>query len=297
MSISRQNLTVIIVSFFSGKVIHDCISSIPEDIKIIIVDNSNDKFFKNEIENKYNNVRCILSEKNIGMGAGNNYGLSEIDTDYGLVLNPDVVLRNDTIDEMIFASKQIDTFSIISPIMDDENYPNYKLRKWDNSINKKKEPFKVKSVDGFAMLLNLSRLNKFENFRNNEYFDENIFLYLENDDLCKRIVENGENIYVVPKSKIKHLGAKAVDEKYEYEIELSRNWHWVWSKFYFNKKHYGYLNAFFKVCPIFISATFKVILYFFINKRKKEIYLYRVFGFLNAATGKESFYRPKISNQ
>ena len=296
MSISRQNLTVIIVSFFSGKVIHDCISSIPKDIKIIIVDNSNDEFFKNEIENKYNNVRCVLSEKNIGMGAGNNYGLSEIDTDYGLVLNPDVVLRNNTIDEMILASKQVDTFSIISPIMDDENYPNYKLRKWDNSINKK-EPFKVKSVDGFAMLFNLSRLNKFKNFRDNKYFDENIFLYLENDDLCKRIVENGENIYVVPKSKIKHLGAKAVDEKYEYEIELSRNWHWVWSKFYFNKKHYGYLNAFLKVFPIFISATFKVILYFFINRRKKEIYLYRIFGFLNAAAGKESFYRPKISNQ
>ena len=297
MSISRQNLTVIIVSFFSGNVIHDCISSIPKDIKIIVVDNSNDKFFKNKIEKKYNNVRCILSEKNIGMGAGNNYGISEIITDYGLILNPDVVLRNDTIDEMIFASQKIDSFSIISPIMDDENYPNYKLKKWDSSINKKNQPFKVTSVDGFAMLLNLSRLNKYKNFKDKKYFDENIFLYLENDDLCKRVVENDENIYVVPKSKIKHLGAKAVDEKYEYEIELSRNWHWVWSKFYFNKKHYGYLNAFFKVCPVFISATFKMLLYFFINRRKKEIYLYRIFGFLNAAAGRKSFYRPKISNQ
>ena len=63
------------------------------------------------------------------------------------------------------------------------------------------------------MLLNLSRLNKMENFKNKKYFDENIFLYLENDDLCKRIIENGENIYIVPKSKIKHLGAKGVDEK------------------------------------------------------------------------------------
>ena len=54
-----------------------------------------------EIEKKYNNVRCILSENNIGMGAGNNYGLCEIDTDYGFILNPDVVLRNDTIDEII----------------------------------------------------------------------------------------------------------------------------------------------------------------------------------------------------
>ncbi len=279
----------------SENVIHDCISSIPKDIKIIIIDNSNDEFFKNKIEKKYNNVRCILSEKNIGMGAGNNYGLSEIDTDYGFVLNPDVVLRNDTIDEIIFASNQIDTFSVISPIMEEENYPNYKTNKLDNSINKKEKPFKVQSVDGFAMLLNLPRLKKLESFKD-EFFDENIFLYLENDDLCKRIIENGESIYVVPKSKIKHLGAKAVDEKYEYEIELSRNWHWVWSKFYFNKKHYGYLNAFFKVCPIFISATFKMFFYFFINKRKKTIYLYRILGFLNAVVGKKSFYRPKINN-
>ena len=104
-------------------------------------------------------------------------------------------------------------------------------------------------------------------------------------------------IFIIPKSKITHLGAKSVNIKYKDEIELSRNWHWVWSKFYYNKKHYGFLNAFVKVFPIFISAIFKMLFYLFINKRKKEIYLYRVFGFLNAATGKGSFYRPKISNQ
>jgi len=296
MSISRQNLTVIIVSFMSEKVIHDCISSIPKDIKIIIVDNSNNRYFKNDIEKKYNNVRCILSENNIGMGAGNNYGLNEINTDYGFILNPDVVLRSNTIDEIIFASKKVDTFSIIAPMMEEEDYPNYKSETKKDVKNLNDEPFKVDSVDGFAMLLNLSRLNKLENFKSKKYFDENIFLYLENDDLCKRVIESGENIYVVPKSKIKHLGAKAVDEKYKHEIELSRNWHWVWSKFYFNKKHGSYINAFIKVCPIFITATFKMLMYFFINNKKKRIYFYRVLGFLNAALGKKSFYRPKINN-
>ena len=91
------------------------------------------------------------------------------------------------------------------------------------------------------MLLNLPRLNKLENFSSKKYFDENIFLYLENDDLCKRVSESGENIYVVPNSKIKHLGAKAVDEKYKHEIELSRNWHWVWSRFYLTKTQWLYL--------------------------------------------------------
>ncbi len=280
----------------SEKVIHDCISSVPKDVKIIVVDNSNNKYFKDEVEKKYNNVRCILSENNLGMGAGNNYGLNEIDTDYGFIINPDVVLRDNTIDEIIIASKEIDSFSIIAPIMEEKDYPNFKLSKKKEIKDLNNEPFKVDSVDGFAMLLNLPRLNKLENFSSKKYFDENIFLYLENDDLCKRVSESGENIYVVPNSKIKHLGAKAVDEKYKHEIELSRNWHWVWSRFYFNKKHNGYIYAFIKVCPIFISAFFKMLLYSLINNKKKKIYFFRVLGFLNAALGKKSFYRPKIND-
>ena len=154
--------------------------------------------------------------------------------------------------------------------MEEEDYPNYKFEKKKDIKIFNDDPFKVDSVDGFAMLLNLSRLNKLENFKSKKYFDENIFLYLENDDLCKRVSESGENIYVVPKSKIKHLGASAVDSKYAHQIELSRNWHWVWSKFYFNKKHYGFLNSLIKSLPTFFSAVIKYLFYFLINKKKKR---------------------------
>ena len=40
MSISRQNLSVVIVSYISEEVIHKCIDSIPKDINILVVDNS-----------------------------------------------------------------------------------------------------------------------------------------------------------------------------------------------------------------------------------------------------------------
>ena len=75
MSISRQNLTVVIVTFKSEHVIDNCIASISDQIKIIIIDNSNDKKFKENIEKKYKNVECILSSSNLGMGPGNNLGL------------------------------------------------------------------------------------------------------------------------------------------------------------------------------------------------------------------------------
>ena len=291
MSISRQNLTVVIVSFMSEHVIHDCIQSIPEDIKIIVIDNSNNKLFKDRIEKKYINVTCLLSTKNLGMGSGNNLGIKNVRSDYALILNPDVILEKNTIDELIVSSKEINEFAIISPISSDKKYPNYKtFNKADISI---KKPFKVKSIDGFAMLLNLKKLKNINNFY---FFDENFFLYLENDDLCKRVIGLREDIYIIPTSKINHLGGKAVNTLHKTEIELSRNWHWIWSKFYFNKKHYGYIFAALNGLPSFISAVIKFIFYSILNiQNKKKIYLYRCKGFLNALMGRKSSYRPKIN--
>ena len=293
MSISRQTLTAVIVTFKSEKVIHDCIKSIPKDIKIIIVDNSNDEKFKENLEKKYSNITCILSPRNLGMGAGNNLGLRNVKTDFAIILNPDVVLQEDTIEEIINSSKKIDSYSILAPLSINEKYPNYKVYK-EHLVNIE-NPFKVKSVDGFAMLLNLKRINQIDSFKDFNYFDSNFFMYLENDDLCKRLIENNENIFIVPKSKIKHLGAKAVDQIYSHEIELSRNWHWIWSKFYFNKKHYGFFYAFLKGLPGFLSAVLKLVIYSLINKKeKKEIYQKRIFGFIKALQGKSSSYRPNI---
>jgi len=295
MSISRQTLSVVIVSFKSDHVIHDCIQSISDQIKIIIVDNSNDENFKKSIEKKYNNVECVLSSVNLGMGSGNNLGLKNVKTDYAMILNPDVVLDNETIQEIITGSKVINSFAVLAPLSDDISYPNYKLDKNNLSNRNNNIPFKVKSVDGFAMVLNLKKINQIENFKNYNYFDENFFMYLENDDLCKRLIDHNENIYVVPKSKIKHLGAKAVDHEFEHEVELSRNWHWIWSKFYYNKKHFGFFVAFINGFPTFLKANFKFLFYLFLNKpKKKQIYLQRVLGFVSALLGKKSFYRPKI---
>ena len=154
------------------------------------------------------------------------------------------------------------------------------------------KPFKVKSVDGYAMILNLKKLKKIDNFN---FFDENFFLYLENEDICKRLIENDENIYVIPKSKINHLGGKAVDPIYKNEIEYLRNWHWMWSKFYFNKKHYGYFIAVSKVFKNLITAKIKF-LYFLItlNTFKRKIYQMRLLGLINSMIGKNSYYRPKL---
>ena len=294
MLISKKDISVIIVSFKSDHVIHKCIKSIEKNIDILVVDNSNNYEFKKNVEQKYKNVKCILSNNNIGMGAGNNLAIKNLKKKFALILNPDVLLKKDTIKEIIEASKNIKSFAILAPISDQKENLNYKLE--NNEIDKVDEssPFKVKSVDGFAMLLNIKKLKKIKNFN---FFDENFFLYLENDDLCKRVIDYKENIYVIPKSKIKHLGGKAVNPKYKNEIEFSRNWHWMWSKFYYNKKHYGYSIAIIKVLKNMLSSKLKFIYYSLtFNHYKRKIYQMRLLGLLNSMIGIKSFYRPKIKN-
>ena len=158
MLITKQNLSVIIVSFKSDHIIHRCINSIDKEIEIIVVDNSNDTKFKNKIEEQYKNVKCILSPKNIGMGAGNNLGIKNTNKEFALILNPDVILDKSAIDEIIKASNELESFGVIAPISDKTKYPNYKLDQNKNQKFNQVDPFKVKTVDGYSMLLNLKRL-------------------------------------------------------------------------------------------------------------------------------------------
>ena len=107
-----QDITVIITSFHSGEKIFDCIESISKDVKIIVVEISNDQELKEKIQSKYKNVDCILSEENLGYGAGNNLGLSKVLTNYALIVNPDVTLEKDTIDNFFLTINSIKNYAI-----------------------------------------------------------------------------------------------------------------------------------------------------------------------------------------
>ena len=89
-----KDLTVIIVTFKTNEdILYNCINSISKDVNIINIENSNDTSHKKKIEQKYNNVKVILSGKNLGYGGGNNLGIQKSETRYILISNPDVVLR------------------------------------------------------------------------------------------------------------------------------------------------------------------------------------------------------------
>ena len=278
---NNKDITAVITSFRSENKILNCIKSLGKDIKIIVIENSNNTQLKEKLEKDYSNLKCILSNENLGYAKGNNLGLSFVKTKFALIINPDAAVNEDTINNFLSTAKLKSDFAIIAPYIQEEK----------NNINLEtaKGIFQVKSVKGFAMFLNL------EQFKNIGYFDENFFIYFEEIDLCKRLIKNNKQIFLDTNIRINHKGGTSHDNSINYEMEKSRNWHWMWSSFYFHKKHYGYFIALLKISPKLISAFLKMTFFKLTsNKQKKDIYYCRFDGILNSILLKKSWYRPNI---
>tara|TARA_B100000575_G_C23086436_1_gene626143 strand:- start:638 stop:1483 length:846 start_codon:yes stop_codon:yes gene_type:complete len=280
---NNTDITAVITSFKSEKKILNCIQSLDKSTKIIVIENSNDKKLKERLEKEHTNLKCVLSDRNLGYAKGNNLGLSMVNTKYALIINPDAELHNQAINNFFLSAKSNPNFAIIGPFIQDSKINN-------QSASQKKGIIEVNSVKGFAMFLNLDQ------FKDIGFFDENFFIYFEEIDLCKRLINNKKKIYLDTNIIITHAGGTSHEESINYEMEKSRNWHWMWSTFYFHKKHYGYIIALIKIFPKFLSSMIKMIFYGIIsNNEKKDIYYCRFEGILNSILMRKSWYRPKIN--
>ena len=133
-------------------------------------------------------------------------------------------------------------------------------------------------------------INNF-NCKKTKYFDDNFFLYLEEIDLCIRLRKIKKLICLAPNIFVKHLGGKSHSNKFSKKMEMQRNWHYLWSLFYFTKKHHGFIQAYKLTIKKFLSALVKSFFYFFINKQKHTKYKYRFLGLLNSYLGNNSKFR------
>ena len=161
-----KELTIVIVTFKSDETIMNCLKSISKNIPVIVIENSDNKDFKKKIENIFTNVKCILAEENKGYSAANNIGLKSVKTKYALVLNPDTILDKDAIKNFFTTKEQVKDFWLIGPA-------NNQIIHFDENDRNLKE---VNNLKGFAIFLNLPKFNQ-------DYFDENFFIFFEEIDL------------------------------------------------------------------------------------------------------------------
>tara|TARA_B100001057_G_C22798658_1_gene930669 strand:- start:850 stop:1659 length:810 start_codon:yes stop_codon:yes gene_type:complete len=269
-----MNTTVVIVSYKSEHLIEENIKSYSENTKIIIIENSQNYLLKDRIEKKYKNVEVILNE-NSGFAQAANLGAKLTKTENIFFCSPDNFTERDTINKLEDFSKKLDNEFGILILSDENECPNTILP--------------IKETRGM-----LCFFVKKEVFLNLSGFDEKFFLYYEDNDLVRRTLEKNLKIYQVPIKYSNRQGSH--NEKFNHPVEVNRNWHLMWSKFYYKKKYKGYIYSFISTIPYLIRSLIRLLIYIN-NPIQKEIYLARISGLYNSYILKDPWYRPKIKKK
>ena len=267
MNYTYNNISIILVSHKSRDKIINIIKKISKKINIIIVDNSNDTKFKKSIK-KFKNTKVYLV-KNKGFSAALNFGAKKILTKYFLVFSPDI---KDIKDKSIncFLKKPMKKFGVIGV-------------RFNEKFKYKEYYSKVKKVNGSVMFFEKKTFDKLKGF------DENYFLFWEETDYCKRANLIGLNNYILNEVKVKHTnGVKYGSVKISNKLEKKKlvnlySWHFLWSKFYYYKKHYGFVYATIHFVPIILRTIYRISLYKAINENDKvKRYTERLNGIINS---------------
>jgi GT2 family glycosyltransferase len=280
-------ITIVFLSFHSEHHIRRHLLEIDIKFPIIVVDNSLNFEFKKEIEKQFKNVEVIIPRKNLGFAAGMNLGIKSSKTNYVFINSPDVIISNNSIEKLVDKISLIDNFALLGPTYLDESVnKNYHELKNSNSY-KNLNLKEVKWIDN-NFIINKSEINKIG------FFDEDFFMYYENFDLCHRILKNKKKMYVCSDIKFVHQGTNSTDQKFTTEVQLSKSWHYSWSKYFFFKKHYGILFALKKIMPNFLRSIKKIFYYNIFNRNKLEARLAvaELAGITNAILSKPSNFRP-----
>ena len=278
-----NKITIIIITYKSEKIIYDFIKKIPTTIKTIIVENSQNYELKEKIEQNHKNISVFIKENN-GVSSALNFAVEKIETKYFLQISPDIEFNFKNLEIFLNYAKKInDRFAALGPRFLNTNKKSHK------QIDEKLDSGEISSIHGSCMFINK------ENFKIIGKFDENFFLYFEEIDLCKNVKRNKGKIYLSQNILIKHEGGSSANELKKNELEKNRNWHWMWSTFYFHKKYKGFFLALIIILPKLLSSLIKTVFYWItLNKDKRNIYYCRLSGILNSIIGKKSWYRPPL---
>ena len=221
---------------------------------------------------------------NKGYGAAINCGSTFVKTKYFLVSNPDVEgITTDSIIKFYDAAIKInDQFSMMGPV-DLDHKPERRKTGYD-----KIDLLETNQISGICMFFNK------KNFDTVGGFDENIFLYFEDNDICERLSKLNKN-YQLNSVKVNHKAGTSVIPKNESdknEQDNLRTWHFIWSKFYYYRKHFTYFIALIIFIPTVFRILFRIFLYK-ISKNNKKLNKYRTrwSGLISSILGKKSYKR------
>lgn len=247
---------------------------------IVVVDNaSTDKSYDKLIKYESDKIKIVRCDENKGYNGGNNVGCKYVISKYKhcniIISNPDIIVSEDTIKEMVRVSKNKD-IAIVSTYIMEDNYLNrgYKLpspcidsllnlpftyrickRKiGNNNIRFYPESHYNSDISIVDAVLGCFFLIKSDIITNIDYFDENVFLYAEEDILAKIIKNMNKKVVVLNNYVVIHNHSISINKSFNEvkKVKLSNK-----SKIYFHKK---YNNAnLLEIIILYITCKIKLL--------------------------------------
>jgi len=227
-------ISIIILTRNNRKMVDECITSVMKHTtvpyEIIVTDNGSTDGTIELLRSKYPSVKVIRNKANLGFTVPNNKGLKIASGRYAVILNDDTYLTEDAFAKVAAYMDAHGDVGICGPrLLNPDGTVQYQgsvleRRKWSSS-----SPIEVPFVIGACMFIRMSAIGDFG------MFDENLFFYNDDLDICLRARKAGWKVVYAPVSSVYHYGGSTSKKtgNFGYFIEGVRG------GLYFCKKHYG----------------------------------------------------------
>ena len=275
-----NDCSVVIPTYFPGKIIEKLFESIPPVKEILVFDNSNDHELEDLIKNKYEHVKYIPTG-DIGLGNTFNKALGEIKTDLMFITQPDVVIEKNCIENLILAKKKYINSALLAPLIFENNqYSKYDHFDLKIDKNKKIKNFKIKNFKnihtsgdiGVEAINSTSILIEKKKIKQIGGWDNYYYTYLEDVDLCYRVRKSNFEIIKVKNSRVNHTGFQSHKSSKHEEVNIKRIFNFSKSSLYFDYKNKSKLFFYLQTFKNFIKIILKLLINIILFKKKKNCY-------------------------
>lgn len=245
----KLELSVIIVDYkstdFTIRLVADLLTKLSKlRFEIIVVDNNPDGDADKKIKERFKgdkSVKVIKAKKNSGFGSGNNLGAKEASGEYLLLLNPDTEIIDGALETMLdFLSKHPE-IGALTPLIYQRNGKTFqrhffgRFQTLFNMLTRRQAGVVPENPADFfyaEMTTAAALMIRRELFEKLGGFDPNFFMYIEDEDLCRRISKLGLKNAVLTTAKIIHLEGQS-------STSFEKKKFYYKSQDYYWQKHYG----------------------------------------------------------
>ncbi|HEV7396248.1 MAG TPA: glycosyltransferase family 2 protein [Pyrinomonadaceae bacterium] len=235
---NRKQVSVVLLSHNRPAYLAEALQSLANqsyrDIQITVVDNPSPASAQIEaIVKDFSGVKLIRNDRNVGYTGGMNRGLKQADGPFVLLTEDDIVLKADCIENLVKYFEQNGSSDLVAPIIYDKQGSKIRIAgghfelssvyrmtiygEGEYDTGQFPKPFEVNYVSGAALFARAEFWEELEGFR------DDFFMYVDELELCARVVKSGKKISVVPQAKVYHFEPAADPTAPEIEFHKIKN--------------------------------------------------------------------------